>query len=69
MLSRLMSLFISFLKGTHHNSKHLLYMQAKHIYIECEDSIESDVDGELGPRLPLNIQVVPEKVRVFVRGE
>lgn len=68
-LHDLMSLFISFLKGTHHNSKHLLYMQAKHIYIECEDSIESDVDGELGPRLPLNIQVVPEKVRVFVRGE
>lgn len=64
-LPELMSLFISFLKGTHHNSKHLLYMQAKNIYIECEDSLESDVDGERGPHLPLTISVVPQKIKVF----
>jgi YegS/Rv2252/BmrU family lipid kinase len=64
-LPELMSLFISFLKGTHHNSKHILYRQARTLYIECEDELESDLDGELGPKLPLTIEVLPEQLRIF----
>lgn len=64
-LPELMSLFISFLKGIHHNSKHVTYLQAKQITIECGEHLESDLDGELGPRLPLHIEVVPSKVRFY----
>jgi len=64
-LAELMSLFISFLKGIHHNSKHVTYIQAQKISIECTEELDSDLDGELGPKLPLYIEVVPGKVKFF----
>jgi len=64
-LPELMSLFISFLKGIHHNSKHVTYIQARKIAIECEDELDSDLDGELGPKLPLYIEVVPSKIKFY----
>ncbi|MBP2628075.1 MAG: hypothetical protein H6Q68_2786 [Firmicutes bacterium] len=64
-LPELMSLFISFLKGIHHNSKHVTYIQAQNICIECTEELDSDLDGELGPKLPLNIEVVPGKIKFF----
>jgi diacylglycerol kinase (ATP) len=66
-LPELMSLFISFLKGIHCNSKYVTYLQAENIYIECVEPLESDLDGELGPKLPLTIEIVPKKIRVFCR--
>ena len=64
-LAELMSLFISFLKGMHHSSKNVIYIQAKKISIECTEEVDSDLDGELGPQLPLYIEVVPGKVKFF----
>jgi diacylglycerol kinase (ATP) len=66
-LTELMSLFISFLKGIHCNSKYVTCLQAEHIHIECVEPLESDLDGELGPTLPLTIEIVPKKIRVFCR--
>lgn len=64
-LPELMSLFISFLKGIHCNSKYVTCLQAEHIYIECLEEVESDLDGELGPQLPLTIKIIPNKIKVF----
>ena len=64
-LPELMSLFISFLKGIHYNSKHVTYIQAQKICIECTEEVDSDLDGELGPKLPLHIEVLPRKVKFF----
>ncbi len=64
-LPELMSLFISFLKGIHCNSKYVTCLQAENIYIECVEEVESDLDGELGPNLPLTIKILPKKIKVF----
>jgi diacylglycerol kinase (ATP) len=64
-LPELMSLFISFLKGIHCNSKYVTYLQAENIHIECLEEVESDLDGELGPQLPLAIKIIPNKIKVF----
>lgn len=64
-LPELMSLFFSFLKGIHYNSKHVTYIQAQQIDIECEEEVQSDLDGELGPNLPLHVKVVPGKMKFF----
>lgn len=64
-LPELMSLFISFLKGIHCNSKYVTCLQAENIYIECLEEVESDLDGELGPKLPLTIKIIPNKIKVF----
>jgi diacylglycerol kinase (ATP) len=64
-LPELMSLFISFLKGIHCNSKYVTCLQAENIHIECLEEVESDLDGELGPQLPLTIKIIPNKIKVF----
>lgn len=64
-IPELMGLFISFLKGIHCNSKYVTCIQAEHIYIECTEEVDSDLDGELGPKLPLDIRVAPGKIKVF----
>ena len=48
---------------TRHNS--VLYLPAKDIEIECEEEIESDLDGELGPKLPLKITTLAGKIKLF----
>lgn len=64
-LPELMSLFISFLKGIHCNSRYVTCLQAETIYIECAEEVESDLDGELGPKLPLSVTILPRKISVF----
>ena len=64
-LPELMTLFLHFLKGSHHNSKHLVYLQAKELRVDCEEALESDLDGERGPDLPLRISAMPKAIRVF----
>lgn len=64
-LPELMRLFIGLLTGSHLNQRNITYMQAKDITIECRDDLDSDLDGELGPKLPLKITVVTNRIRVF----
>jgi len=67
-LPELMRLFISLLTGTHINHKSVSYIQAKNITIECKDELLSDLDGELGPSLPLSIEAVSNKLRIFSKN-
>ncbi len=64
-LPELMTLFLHFLKGNHHNSKNLVYLQAKEFIVDCDEALESDLDGERGPDLPLRISTIPDAIRVF----
>lgn len=64
-ISELMGLFISIFAGRHTSSSHIRHLQATEIYIECDEEVESDLDGELGPRLPLAITTVTNKLKVF----
>ena len=61
----LMGLFISIFSGRHTFSSHIRYVQATDITIECNEQVESDLDGERGPLLPLTISTVTNKLKVF----
>lgn len=43
----------------------VLHVQAKHFRIESGISVESDIDGECGPMLPLTIETVPRAVAIY----
>lgn len=43
----------------------VLYVQAKHFHIESGIPVESDIDGECGPMLPLTIETVPRAVAIY----
>ena len=64
-ISELMGLFISIFAGRHTSSSHIRHLQAANIFIECEEPVESDLDGELGPALPLAISTITNKLKVF----
>lgn len=64
-IPELMGLFISMFSGRHMASGHIRHLQATNIYIECDESIDSDLDGELGPPLPLAISTVTKRLKVF----
>lgn len=64
-ISELMGLFISIFAGRHTSSSHIRHLQATDICIECDEPVESDLDGELGPPLPLTISTVTNKLKVF----
>lgn len=68
-LAELMKLFINSLKGVHYHSKQVRYLQGSRIRITCNEVLESDVDGERGPLLPLEISVLPQRIRVFCQPE
>ncbi len=62
-------LFLKILKGEHLDDPNILFIRDKKFKITCleEDRrfYKSDVDGEKGPDLPLNIVVVEKKLKVF----
>lgn len=47
------------------NRKEILYIQAEEFAISAAVPLESDLDGEKGPLLPLTIKTVPQAVSLF----
>jgi len=64
-IPELMGLFISIFTGRHTASNLIRHLQAANITIECDERVESDLDGERGPLLPLTISTVTNKLKVF----
>lgn len=59
---KLGNLVYNFLRGEHLNeidSENILYLQKKEIFIHSEQEIGTDIDGEIGPHLPVKIECVP----------
>jgi len=46
-------------------TKNILYIQASRFTISCDEELESDLDGERGPKLPLNIETVPACMHIY----
>ncbi|AOY75538.1 YegS/Rv2252/BmrU family lipid kinase [Clostridium formicaceticum] len=63
-------LFIDILQGKHLSNENIIYLKEKHLKIECLDKYEgfyeSDIDGEKGPNLPLEITLLPKKIEIYV---
>ena len=52
----LIPLFIKILKGEHLDSDKVVYFKTDDLYIESDEDIVTDIDGEKGPDFPLRIQ-------------
>ena len=47
------------------DTKNVIYIQGTTFEISCDSELDSDLDGELGPKLPLHIEVVPKALEIF----
>ncbi|MGM9539747.1 diacylglycerol/lipid kinase family protein [Anaerovibrio sp.] len=45
--------------------KEVVYRQAASFEVSCDTELVSDLDGELGPRLPLQIRTIPKALKLF----
>ncbi|PHV70613.1 lipid kinase [Sporanaerobium hydrogeniformans] len=61
-------LFLKVLQGEHFDNPNVLYFQTKSLTINSQQNIQycTDVDGEKGPLLPLNISVIPQAMKIFM---
>lgn len=69
-LIELPPVFLKMLTGDHINDKkNILYIRDKYFKVECllDDFkiMESTVDGEMGPKMPFELKVVPKAIKVF----
>ncbi|WP_182187499.1 diacylglycerol/lipid kinase family protein [Pectinatus frisingensis] len=49
------------------NNKNIAYIQASSFEINCSETVQSDIDGEPGPKLPLKIETIPAAIDVYIR--
>jgi diacylglycerol kinase (ATP) len=61
MLNSLMTLLKS-----HRKSKNVIYKQCKKIKIYSDSPLMTELDGDPGPKLPLEVTIIPQAVKIFV---
>lgn len=60
----IMGLLLSVLRGEHIESPYVHFFQTDQIRIECQSSVGTDIDGEKGPDFPLDITILPRRLRI-----
>ncbi|MCR4601444.1 MAG: YegS/Rv2252/BmrU family lipid kinase [Clostridia bacterium] len=63
---RLPMLLMSVLQGRHDENDNVIYFQTEKIHIESDIDVSTDIDGEVGEPLPLDIELLPKKLLVNV---
>lgn len=63
---RLPMLLMSVLQGRHDENDNVIYFQTEKIHIESDINVSTDIDGEVGEPLPLDIELLPKKLLVNV---
>jgi len=57
-------LLINVMTGQHHENKNVVFFQTKKLRVESSQPIGTDIDGEKGSEFPLDIEVLPKKLKI-----
>lgn len=60
-------LLVNIMTGQHQENKNVMYFKTSKMHIESEHAMTTDVDGETGDPLPLDIEVIPKRLRIHTR--
>lgn len=60
----ILPLVINVMQGRHDENKNVIYFQTPSLRIESPESISTDVDGERGEPLPLQIDIIPRRLLI-----
>jgi len=61
----LIPLFIKVLRGEHLDSDKVVYFKTDDLYIESNEDIVTDIDGERGPDFPLRVKCIKKGIKVL----
>lgn len=65
-LTNILAIFLKILRGEHMGDPNLYHFQTDRLMLACDGRCETDIDGERGPELPLDIEVKKHFLKVFV---
>ncbi|WP_339221055.1 YegS/Rv2252/BmrU family lipid kinase [Paenibacillus sp. FSL H8-0332] len=57
---------ISLLLGNLRNHKDIIYFTAKEVSVRSTEQVQTNVDGEQGPPLPISLSTIPRHIQVVV---
>lgn len=57
-------LLFNVMTGQIHENKNVVFFQTRKLYIESEQKVGTDVDGEKGADFPLDIEILPKKFKI-----
>ncbi|WP_420539574.1 diacylglycerol/lipid kinase family protein [Paenibacillus polymyxa] len=60
---------ISLFLGNLKDHKDVVYFTAKHVSVSSAESVSTNVDGEEGPSLPIEVRILPRRIEVIVPEE
>lgn len=64
-LPEMAGVFLGVLRGEHHNNPSVLYTKVSSLEIHGPEHVETDLDGERGPTLPVKIEVLPGRLSLL----
>lgn len=67
-LSEMASIFFGVLRGEHQRNPAVIYAKVKELEIHGPQDVATDIDGEMGPTLPVSIKVLPGRLKLFGAG-
>ncbi|MDR1570944.1 MAG: YegS/Rv2252/BmrU family lipid kinase, partial [Clostridiales Family XIII bacterium] len=57
-------LLVNVMTGQHKGNKNVIFFRTSRMRVESEQAINTDVDGEKGGALPLEVSLLPRRIRV-----
>lgn len=58
------ALLVNVLSGKHMSNKNVISFKTSKLHIESPQEVNTDIDGETGEPLPLDVEVIPRKLRI-----
>ena len=63
----LIYLLLAVLSGDHINNTNVIHFKTDELVVDTDNDVSTDVDGEKGASFPLNIKVIPKKLKIITR--
>lgn len=63
-IRELAPLLINVMTGQHTENRNVEFFQTKKLYVESDQNVGTDVDGEKGAEFPLSIEILPKRFRI-----
>lgn len=63
----IMPLILQVVAGDHVNSPYVTYFKTRKLMIHCEEPVGTDLDGEKGVSLPMEVKLIPGALRVLAQ--
>ncbi len=57
-------LLINIMQGNHQENKNVHFFRTNKLLLESDEDVGTDVDGELGAKFPLEIEVIPSRIKI-----